>query len=63
VWDLGRAYFDAGKGEDALEHWKRNLPLHPMTSYRGMIDYYSVKGDLETTGEIVKEMEKVGPTD
>jgi pentatricopeptide repeat protein len=46
-----------------LEYWKRNLPLHPMTSYRGMIDYYIANGDLETAGDIVKVMEKVGPTD
>ena len=63
VWDLGRAYFYAGRGEDALEHWKRDLPFHPIASYRGMIDYYIAKGDLEKAGNIVEEMEKIGPTD
>jgi adenylate cyclase len=59
---LGRAYFYAGREQDALEHWKRTLPLAPMTSYRGMTDYYLSKGDLERAGAMVREMERVGPT-
>jgi len=59
---LGRAYFYSGREEDALAHWKRTLPLDPFNSYRGMTDYYIAKGDLETAGAMVNEMEKVAPT-
>ena len=59
---LGRAYFLAGREEDALDHWKRNLHLDPLTSYRGMSDYYIAKGDLEKAGSMVKEMERIAPT-
>ena len=59
---LGRAYFVAGREEDALAHWKKTLHLDPLNSYRGMTDYYLVKGNLEMAGAMVKEMERVGPT-
>lgn len=58
---LGRAYFNSGRMEDALEHWKRTIHLDPLNSYRGMTDYYIVKGDLEKAGAMVKEMERIGP--
>jgi adenylate cyclase len=59
---LGRAYFYAGREQDALEHWKRTLHFDPFTSYRGMTDYYLAKGDLEKAGAMVKEMERILPT-
>lgn len=62
VGALGRAYFYAGREQEALQHWKKTLPLVPMSSYRGMADYYMSKGDLEQAGIMVKEMERVGPS-
>lgn len=59
---LGRAYFIAGRLEDALEHWKLTLHLDPLNSYRGMTDYYLMKGDLTAAGAMVKEMERIAPT-
>ncbi len=59
---LGRAYFYAGRQQEALEHWKRNLNLDPITSYHGMADYYIAKGNLERADAMVKEMERIGPT-
>ena len=59
---LGRAYFDSGRIEDAMEHWKRTLHLDPVGSYRGMADYYFVRGDLGMAAAMVKEMERIGPT-
>ena len=59
---LGRAYFNAGRVEDALEHWKRTRHLDPLNSYRGMTDYYILKGDFAKAGAMVKEMERIAPT-
>jgi tetratricopeptide (TPR) repeat protein len=59
---LGRAYFFAGREQEALEHWKRTLHLDPITSYHGMADYYIAKGDLEQADAMVQEMERIGPT-
>jgi len=59
---LGRAYFNSGRVEEAMEHWKRTLHLDPLNSYRGMADYYIVKGDLEKAGVMIKEMERINPT-
>ncbi|MFZ1023108.1 MAG: adenylate/guanylate cyclase domain-containing protein [Thermoplasmata archaeon] len=62
IRSLGGAYFYAGREADALEHWKRTLHLDPINSYRGMTDYYLAKGDLERAGAMVKELERLGPT-
>ncbi len=59
---LGRAYFFAGREQEALEHWNRTLHIDPITSYHGMTDYYIAKGDLERAEAMVKEMERIGPT-
>ena len=59
---LGRAYFLAGRPEEAMEHWKRTFHLDPLSAYRGMTDYYLAKGDLEKAREMVREMERVAPT-
>jgi len=59
---LGRAYFFAGREQEALDHWKRTLHLDPITAYRGMADYYTAKGDLEKADAMVQEMERIGPT-
>ncbi|MFZ1024132.1 MAG: tetratricopeptide repeat protein, partial [Thermoplasmata archaeon] len=59
---LGRAYFFAGRYEEAVEFWKRMLHLDPITSYNGLSEYYLAKGDLASAREMVKEMQRVGPT-
>ncbi|MGC2789916.1 MAG: adenylate/guanylate cyclase domain-containing protein [Thermoplasmata archaeon] len=59
---LGRAYFYAGREQDALDHWNRTLHLDPFSSHRGMTDYYIAKGQLEQAGAMVKEMERIAPT-
>jgi adenylate cyclase len=59
---LGRAYLFSGREDDALVHWKKVLHLDPFNSYRGMADYYMLKGDLENADAMVRELERVGPT-
>lgn len=62
IRELGRAYFYADRGEDALELWKRTLRIDPINSLRGMTDYYVAKGDLVNAGATVVEMERIGPS-
>ncbi len=59
---LGRAYLQAGRGDDAMEHWKKTFHLDKLGAYRGMTDFYLAKADLERAGEMVREMERIGPT-
>jgi adenylate cyclase len=59
---LGDAYMLGGRLDDAREHWKKNLELAPINSYRGLVDYYIIKGDLEQAESCVKELERIAPT-
>lgn len=59
---LGRAYFWTGRGEEAMEHWKKALHLEPYRTYRLMFDYYVNKMDYAKGEEMVKELERLGPT-
>jgi len=62
IWRLGVAYLYAGRGEEAIEHWKRTEQLAPAPSYRGMVEYYVSKGDLEKAEEFYAKSEKLEPT-
>ena len=59
---LGRAYFFAGRIEEALEHWRKTLSLDPLSAYRGIAEYQILKGDLEEAEKAVREMERIGPS-
>ncbi len=59
---LGRAYFHSGRVDDALRHWKKTHHLDPLNSFRGQADYYIAQGDLDKAEEMVREMERVAPT-
>jgi adenylate cyclase len=59
---LGRALLIAGRDEEAMEHWRRTLPLDPLSSYGGMAEYYLEKGDLGKADAMVKELERLSPT-
>jgi len=58
---LGQAYFLSGRYDDAMAHWKRTLHLDPLSSYRGMADYYLMKGDLDGAESAVQKMEQLAP--
>ena len=62
IWRVGVAYLYAGRGEEALEHWKRTEQLAPAPSYRGMVEYYVSKGDLEKAEEFYAKSERLEPT-
>jgi adenylate cyclase len=58
---LGDAYFHAGRLDDALAHWTKSIEQAPMNSYRGLVDYYIVTGDLARAEHSVNELERVAP--
>jgi TolB-like protein/Flp pilus assembly protein TadD len=59
---LGLAYLWTGRGEEAMEHWRKTLHLEPYRTNRWMFDYYVGKGDYAKAEEVVKELERLGPT-
>ncbi|MFZ0891828.1 MAG: adenylate/guanylate cyclase domain-containing protein [Thermoplasmata archaeon] len=58
---LGRAYFFSGREDQAFAHWRRNVHLDPLNSYRGMAEYYMLKGDLDSADTMVRELERLAP--
>jgi adenylate cyclase len=62
IWLVGTAYLWTGREEEALEFWKKTEQLAPMSAYRGMTEYYLIKGDLEKAKEFHAKAEKLEPT-
>jgi adenylate cyclase len=62
IYDLGTAYLWTRREEEALELWKKTEPLAPAFTYRGMTEYYLIKGDLEQAKEFHAKAEKLEPT-
>jgi len=47
IRSLGNAYFFSGRFEEALAHWRKTMEQAPIDAYRGLADYYMLKGDFE----------------
>jgi len=62
IWLLGTAYLYTGREQEALELWKKTEQLAPAYTYRGMTEYYLIKGDLEKAKEFQAKAEKLEPT-
>jgi len=62
IWLMGGAYLYTGRGQEALEFWKKNEQLAPAHTCRGMTEYYLLKGDLERAKEFHAKFEKLEPT-
>jgi tetratricopeptide (TPR) repeat protein len=62
IWLLGAAYLYTGREQEALEHWKKTEHLAPAFAYRGMMEYYLAKSDLEKASEFYTKAEKLDPT-
>jgi len=61
IWALGLAYLHAGRDQEALELWKKTEQLAPAFTYRGMAEYYLIKGDLKKAKEFHDKFEKLEP--
>ncbi|MGD0550480.1 MAG: adenylate/guanylate cyclase domain-containing protein [Candidatus Bathyarchaeia archaeon] len=59
---LGTAYLYTAREQEALEFWKKTEQLAPAGTYRGMTEYYLIKGDLEKAKEFHAKAEKLEPT-
>jgi adenylate cyclase len=57
----GDAYFNSGRYDEALAHWKKNLEADPIDAYRGLAECYLLTRDLEQAESMVKELERVAP--
>jgi TolB-like protein/Tfp pilus assembly protein PilF len=61
IRSLGNAYFFSGRLDEALAHWKKTMEQSPVDSYRGLADYFMLKGDFDQAEQMVKELERLAP--
>ena len=61
IRSLGNAYFFTGRFDEALAHWRKTMEQAPIDSYRGLADYYLLKGDFRQAELMVKELEHLAP--
>jgi len=57
----GEAYFNSGRYEEALAHWKKHLESDPIDAYRGLAECYVLTGEFDQAESMVRELEKVAP--
>ena len=57
----GEAYFNSGRYEEALAHWKKHIESDPIDAYHGLAEYYMLQGDLALAESMVQELERVAP--
>jgi adenylate cyclase len=62
IWLVGETYLFTGRYQEALELWKKTEQLAPAAVYRGMVDYYLTKGDIEKAKEFHAKAERLEPT-
>jgi adenylate cyclase len=62
IYRVGLAYLNTERQQEALEFWRKNEPLAPARAYRGMIEYYMIKGDLEKAKEFNAKLEELDPS-
>ena len=58
---LGNAYFFSGLYDEAIAHWKKTMAQAPLDSYRGLVDYHLLRGELPQVEQMVQEIEKLAP--
>ena len=57
----GEAYFNSGRYEEALAHWKKHIESDPIDAYRGLAEQYMLTGDFERAESMVRDLERVAP--
>jgi tetratricopeptide (TPR) repeat protein len=62
IYLVGTAYLWTEREEEALELWKKTEQLAPAQTYRGMTQYYLIRGDLEKAKEFHAKFEKLEPS-
>jgi tetratricopeptide (TPR) repeat protein len=62
IYRVGLAYFWTGREQEALEFWRKNEQVTQSFVYRGMTEYYLVKGNMEMAHECLTKLEKLDLT-
>jgi len=62
IYGVGTAYLWTGREQEALELWKKTEQLAPLSTYRGMTEYYLTKGEPEEAKEFYAKAVKLEPT-
>jgi adenylate cyclase len=62
IYRVGIAYLYTGREQEALEFWQKHERLAPAFAYKGMTEYYIIKGNLERAEEFNAKLEKLDPT-
>ena len=57
----GEAYFNSGRHEEAMAHWKSHIESDPIDAYRGLSECYMLKREYEQAEAMVRELERVAP--
>jgi len=57
----GEAYFNSGRLDEAHAHWRKHIESDPIDAYRGLAEYYMLKGDFVQAESMVREVERVAP--
>jgi len=57
----GEAFFNSGRHEEALAHWKKHVESDPIDAYHGLAEYYLLKGEFASAESMVQELERVAP--
>ena len=61
--ELGDVYFQTGRVQEALVHWREAEHLDPAGTYRCMTDFYLSMGDIPKAREVHAKFAKLMPTD
>ena len=57
----GEAYFNSGRHDEALAHWRKHIESDPIDAYRGLAEYHMFKGDFDQAESVVRELERIAP--
>jgi adenylate cyclase len=57
----GESYFNSGRYEEALAHWKKNIAADPIDAYHGLAEYYLFTREFDQAESMVRELERVAP--
>ena len=62
IFLLGQTYFQSGREQQALEHWRKTEHLDAPGTYRNMTDHFLFKGDMGKAREYYAKFKQLRPT-
>lgn len=61
IEEVGQAYFNTGREQEALRHWRRTEHQSPAGTYRSMTYYYLSKGELKKARKYHEKVKTLTP--